>query len=312
VPALPAVVVESGATPTPAPGTASPGPAAPALAPAAGPAPGDAVPGDTVPGTPATAGGAPAAEAAPAAPVAPAVAAAPADSSPAAPGQPATTAADAPVEAAVPAGRTTAPPAGEPAEATGASPSVGVAPTGGTAAAVSVAGVELAAPPRDLEVASQLARQLAVLRNAPDGTRTMVLHVTPDELGPVSIEVTVGAGSLELTLRGAHDHGRAALLDAVPDLRRELETAGLSCTRLDVDRDPDAWSGPRQDGRPDQLDGDPRGSGRPDTRSGEHGPASPSGRDDVRRARPLAATQPAAAPLTTAGTAAPSGVDVRV
>ena len=44
-------------------------------------------------------------------------------------------------------------------------------------------------------------------------------------------------GSLELTLRGAHEHGRAALLDALPDLRRELEAAGLTCRALEVDRD---------------------------------------------------------------------------
>ena len=38
----------------------------------------------------------------------------------------------------------------------------------------------------------------------------------------------VSKGAVDLTLRGAHEQGRAALLDALPDLRRDLEAAGLS------------------------------------------------------------------------------------
>jgi flagellar hook-length control protein FliK len=65
----------------------------------------------------------------------------------------------------------------------------------------------------------------------------MTLVLTPETLGPVEVHVTVTKGSVDLTLRGAHEHGRAALLDSLPDLRRDLETAGLTCTRLEVDRD---------------------------------------------------------------------------
>jgi flagellar hook-length control protein FliK len=49
--------------------------------------------------------------------------------------------------------------------------------------------------------------------------------------------VTLSKGSVDLTLRGAHEQGRAALLEALPDLRRELESAGLSTSRMEVDRD---------------------------------------------------------------------------
>ena len=65
----------------------------------------------------------------------------------------------------------------------------------------------------------------------------MTLVLTPDTLGPVEVQVTLQKGTVDLTLRGAHEHGRAALLDALPDLRRDLEAAGLSCSRLEVDRD---------------------------------------------------------------------------
>jgi flagellar hook-length control protein FliK len=60
--------------------------------------------------------------------------------------------------------------------------------------------------------------------------------LTPDNLGPVAVEVTLAKGSVDLTLRGAHEQGRAALLEALPDLRRELESAGLSTSRMEVDR----------------------------------------------------------------------------
>jgi flagellar hook-length control protein FliK len=86
-------------------------------------------------------------------------------------------------------------------------------------------------------VGSQVARQVAVLRGGPDGTQTMTLVLTPDTIGPVEVEVTLTKGTVDLTLRGAHEHGRAALLDALPDLRRDLETAGLNPSRLEVDRD---------------------------------------------------------------------------
>ena len=78
---------------------------------------------------------------------------------------------------------------------------------------------------------------VAVLRGGPDGAHTMTLVLTPDTIGPVEVQVTLQKGAVDLTLRGAHEHGRAALLDALPDLRRDLEAAGLTTSRLEVDRD---------------------------------------------------------------------------
>ena len=70
-----------------------------------------------------------------------------------------------------------------------------------------------------------------MLRGGPDGAHTMTLVLTPETLGPVEVQVTLSKGTVDLTLRGAHEHGRAALLDALPDLRRDLEAAGLTCSR---------------------------------------------------------------------------------
>jgi flagellar hook-length control protein FliK len=86
-------------------------------------------------------------------------------------------------------------------------------------------------------VGSQVARHVAVLRGGPDGTQTMTLVLNPENLGPVEVSVTLTQGTVDLTLRGAHELGRAALLDGLPDLRRDLEGAGLNCSRLEVDRD---------------------------------------------------------------------------
>jgi flagellar hook-length control protein FliK len=133
-----------------------------------------------------------------------------------------------------------------------------------------------------LPVGAQVARQVAVLRGAPDGAHTMTLVLTPETLGPVSVQVTVSQGTVDLTLRGAHEHGRAALLDALPDLRRDLETAGLSCSRLEVDRETGgSWSAQQFDrqqafgDRPGQQDGSDHRS-RPWLRSADTGEGQPA------------------------------------
>jgi flagellar hook-length control protein FliK len=101
-----------------------------------------------------------------------------------------------------------------------------------------------AVPGGEPPVAAQLGRQLAVLTNAPDGSQTMTLVITPDDLGPVTIQATVTNGTLDLTLHGAHEHGRHALADALPDLRRDLEGAGVSVNRLEVGADAGEDSSP--------------------------------------------------------------------
>jgi flagellar hook-length control protein FliK len=107
--------------------------------------------------------------------------------------------------------------------------------TPATAAVADVDGATGAAA--TLPVGSQVARQVAVLSGSPDGDHSMTLVLTPDTLGEVQVQVTLSKGSIELALRGAHEHGRAALLDALPELRRELEAAGLNPTRVEVARD---------------------------------------------------------------------------
>jgi flagellar hook-length control protein FliK len=116
----------------------------------------------------------------------------------------------------------------------------GASDTASTATAASV---------RELPVATQVVRQVAVLRGAPDGAYTMTVQMSPDELGPVQVKVTFEGGSVDMTLRSAHEHGRSALIQALPDLRRDLEGAGLSCNtvEVDVDGDQSSWFSSQRD-----------------------------------------------------------------
>jgi flagellar hook-length control protein FliK len=96
-------------------------------------------------------------------------------------------------------------------------------------------------------VAAQLSSQVMALSTGPDGAHSVTVVLHPDNLGPVQVQVTLHQGTVDLSMRGAHEQGRAALMDALPDLRRDLEAAGLACSNLDVDRDTGgSWSSRQQ------------------------------------------------------------------
>ena len=133
----------------------------------------------------------------------------------------------------------------------------------------------LPAPP----VAGQVAQQVAVLRSAPDGTHTMTVVLTPETLGPVEVQVTLSQGTVDLALKSATEAGRAALLEALPELRRDLAGAGLTCTSASVDRDTGAsWASAQQHAAGDRAgqQGQPDGRGRPWLRGAEADPGRPA------------------------------------
>jgi flagellar hook-length control protein FliK len=158
---------------------------------------------------------------------------------------------------------------------------------------VAVAGPSAPAAPAP-PVSGQVAQQVAVLRTAPDGTHTMTVVLTPETLGPVEVQVTLSQGAVDLSLRSATEAGRVALLEALPDLRRDLAGAGLTCTNASVDRDAGgSWASAQQHATGDRAGrhGQPDGRGRPWLRGTDV---------DAGRSAPV-------------GTAVPSsGLDVRV
>jgi flagellar hook-length control protein FliK len=122
----------------------------------------------------------------------------------------------------------------------------------------------------------------------------MTVVLTPETLGPVEVQVTLSQGSVDLALRSATEAGRAALLEALPELRRDLAGAGLSLTTASVDRDAEAsWASAQQ-----HAGGD---------RAGGHGQSDDRGRPWLRR--PDVDAGRAAPDRTTPGQ---SGLDVRV
>ncbi len=169
-------------------------------------------------------------------------------------------------------------PAAAPAPAPGASPAAVAAPAVPTTAPAPT--TEPAAPPAPAPpVSGQVAQQVAVLRTAPDGTHTMTVVLTPETLGPVEVQVTLSQGSVDLALKSATEAGRAVLLEALPDLRRDLASAGLSCSNASVDRDVGgSWASAQQQATGDRAgqQGQPDGRGRPWLRGAEADPGRPA------------------------------------
>lgn len=115
----------------------------------------------------------------------------------------------------------------------------GVAPVTAPAgpAATAPAGAP-AAPPAPAATAAQLVEPVvAVHRRGPDGTHTMTVDITPDELGPVRVHVELRDGNVELRLAGHSEAAREALRAALPELRRALEAAGVGTGSFDVTPD---------------------------------------------------------------------------
>ncbi|MGY1592771.1 flagellar hook-length control protein FliK [Geodermatophilus sp. SYSU D00708] len=184
------------------------------------------------------------------------------------------------------------PAATEEGEPVAASPATGLVAPGATPTAPVGAAAAPGAQPAP--AGTQVAQHVAVLRNGPDGAHTMTVVLTPEALGTVEVQVTLTNGAVDLTLRGATEAGRAALLDSLPDLRRDLQSAGLTCTNASVDRDPgSAWTSAQQQaaGQQGGRQGPGNGWAQPRPRSADTGEG-----------------RPAPAPTSSAST----GVDVRV
>jgi flagellar hook-length control protein FliK len=74
---------------------------------------------------------------------------------------------------------------------------------------------------------SQLSGQLTSLRQLPHGEHVLTLTVNPETFGPVRVIAHITHDGVSLQLFGASDQARAALKDALPDLRRDLAGTGL-------------------------------------------------------------------------------------
>jgi flagellar hook-length control protein FliK len=99
-------------------------------------------------------------------------------------------------------------------------------------------------------VAQQLQGPLLSLRTAPEGEHVLVVRVSPEHLGPVTVHATVSHGDLSVQLFTASTDARDALRTMLTDLRRDLGAgAAGSATTLALG----TGDAPAQDGRGQQA-----------------------------------------------------------
>lgn len=91
-----------------------------------------------------------------------------------------------------------------------------------------------AANPLDLAVTHQVGR--AMLRHGPDGDRSLVIRLTPPELGTVRLELREHQGQLVATLRAEDAGVQRALERGLPSLRQDLRTQDSPVTELRLER----------------------------------------------------------------------------
>lgn len=84
--------------------------------------------------------------------------------------------------------------------------------------------------------------------DTPGGTSTITVTVAPDDLGPITIRASISADGTRLEFFSTTDGGRDALRQALPDLRREASSSGLSASLdLGTGTPGDGRDGPRDD-----------------------------------------------------------------
>ncbi len=106
----------------------------------------------------------------------------------------------------------------------------------------------------------QLSRPVLALATATPGNHVLTLRLSPEHLGPMTVQAHIGDDGVRIELFCTTDAGRAAVHAVLGDLRRDLAGTGLGASLDLSDRgapmhDPSA----RQDGR--GADARDRGSG---------------------------------------------------
>ncbi|MCU1475154.1 flagellar hook-length control protein FliK, partial [Amnibacterium sp.] len=117
-----------------------------------------------------------------------------------------------------------------PAQATGPqAPSVQAAVTPQQPAlqlpAAVAAPVAASQAPADQPLATQLVPPIAALAAAGNGDHVVVVRVTPENLGTVTVRAHIADGSMKVELFAA-PHARDAITAMLPDLRRDLAGSG--------------------------------------------------------------------------------------
>lgn len=90
------------------------------------------------------------------------------------------------------------------------------------------------APPPLLE---QVRGPLGQLRSAPQGEHVFSIRITPQNLGPVQVRAHIGTDGIRVELVGATDLVRDQLRTMLGDLRKDLQSTGMSAQLSVADQD---------------------------------------------------------------------------
>jgi len=97
-----------------------------------------------------------------------------------------------------------------------------------THAASTEAAAAPAAPPVPQPLNEQLAPPLLALRTAGSGTHVLILTVSPDTVGPVTVRAHVTGDTMRVELSAPTAQGTDALKSMLPDLKRDLAQGGMN------------------------------------------------------------------------------------
>jgi flagellar hook-length control protein FliK len=131
-----------------------------------------------------------------------------------------------------------APPQALPQAADNLAALAGAALAGGAAPAAAAAGetprnlsvleTRLQAPLGSPEFAPQLGAQVSMMVR--DGVQHARLHMTPAEMGPISVQIQLDGNNAQIHLAAEHAATRQALEQAMPTLAGSMREAGLTLT----------------------------------------------------------------------------------
>ncbi|KQZ89598.1 hypothetical protein ASD62_10065 [Phycicoccus sp. Root563] len=122
--------------------------------------------------------------------------------------------------------------------AAAASATAPAAPATGTTAASPAATAPAANPVVPLPPQAQVLSAVSPLLTGPDGTHRVTVHLEPENLGKVRVQLSLSGGEVALHLIAADAATRETLRQGLPELRAQLEQSGLRTAEMDVQSGP--------------------------------------------------------------------------
>ena len=121
--------------------------------------------------------------------------------------------------------------------ASNAAAAAAVAPTAATTGAATATPVAPAPAPHPVvppPPQAQVLSAMSPLLTGPDGTHRVTVHLEPENLGKVRVQLSLSGGEVAVHLIAADAATRETLRQGLPELRAQLELSGLRTAGMDV------------------------------------------------------------------------------